>query len=185
MISRRSSSLSNGFSRMIAQLRAGRLEQGARTRRSKIQQAVNTLPVEALETRALLSAVVVSSNVSMTGDVEISSTDEAAAGDNLTVNAGVTVESTAGSVTLNAGDDLILLAGSSINANGPIVLNLDAADADVGVGSSATLSGQLTAATASVVGGADADSITAAPSAFLTTPLNIDGGAGVDSFEVD
>lgn len=142
--------------------------------------------LESLEARALLSATVIDTSINEVGDISLNSVDEATTGDDLTVNSAISVESTTGSVTLSAGDDLILQATSSITAATFITLNLDAADADVGVGSTATLSGQLTAGTAvGVVGGADADSIIVTPSAFISSNLNVDGGGGLDSFEVD
>src|SRR5207248_654185 len=44
--------------------------------------------------------------------------DPATAADDLTVLAGVTVQSTGGAVTLNAGDDVIVQAGATVRAAG-------------------------------------------------------------------
>ena len=116
MISRRTGSLSNGFLSMLARLRAGQSERSQRVRRPGRNQTTSLIQLERLEERALLAANIISSNVSQSADVVLDSVDTVAVGDDFTVNTGITVESTAGSVTLNAGDNLDLEAGSSINA---------------------------------------------------------------------
>lgn len=186
MISRRAGSLSNGFLSMLAQLKAGQSDRGQRVRRPGQNQTTSLIQLERLEERALLAANIISSNVSQAADVVLDSVDTAAVGDDFTVNAGITVESTAGSVTLNAGDNLNLEVGSSINAATSITINLDAADADVGVGVTATLAGQFSVSSAVVItGGADNDAIVVSPSAFQGSELLIDGAGGTDTFEVD
>lgn len=186
MISRRAGSLSNGFSSMIARLKAGRTDAAQRVRRTRRNHTTKLVDSEQLETRALLAANIISSSFSQAASITLNSVDTAAAGDDLTVNTGITVESTAGSVTLNAGDNLDLQTSSMISAATSITLNLDAADADAAVGSTATLAGQFSAASAVVVtGGADNDAIVVSPSAFLGSELLIDGAGGTDSFEVD
>ncbi|HEX2824854.1 MAG TPA: filamentous hemagglutinin N-terminal domain-containing protein [Burkholderiales bacterium] len=48
------------------------------------------------------------------GDMTLDATESAAAGDDITVNAGVTVKSTGGNLTLRAGDNVKLLSGSKV-----------------------------------------------------------------------
>lgn len=136
----------------------------------------------ALEQRVLLSAVTISTDVVQASDVSISSIDEVdPAADSLTVNSGVLVQSTAGSVTLNAGDDLVLAVGSTVSAASIVNLNLDVADADSGFGSTATLQNTFSGNSVSITGGADNDSVLLSPSSFSAVPLNIDLQAGADN----
>ena len=73
------------------------------------------------------SPLTVAGSVSATGPVILTATDDAfGLNDNLTVNSGVTVQSTASSVTLNAGDDFIFGdATVAISAATTITFNLD------------------------------------------------------------
>ena len=58
----------------------------------------------------------VANNVTSGGAVTLTATDAATAGQDLLVNAGVTVRSINATVTLNAGDDATLPAGSLVTA---------------------------------------------------------------------
>ena len=99
------------------------------------------------------------SSVSSAGDLTLSAGDSAASGDNLTVLGG-TVQSTAGSVILSAGDDLLLNAFASIIATGNIIITIDAGNADPGVGGTADIrNGTLSAASISLTGQADNDTL--------------------------
>lgn len=65
------------------------------------------------------SPITIASNITASGDVTIvaSESNPAVADyDHLTVNAGITVQSTGGSVTLQAGDDVRLTAGSNVSS---------------------------------------------------------------------
>ena len=55
-----------------------------------------------------LGALTVAQNVTANGPVTLTASDTAATGDNLTINAGVAVQSNASSVTANAGDNFTL-----------------------------------------------------------------------------
>ncbi|MCA9051233.1 MAG: hypothetical protein KDA89_20995, partial [Planctomycetaceae bacterium] len=143
MISRRGSK-SNVFAGMISDLKAA-VGRGSRRRRVSRPAEKRTSGAECLETRLVLSALVVSSDVNSVGDVTLTATDEATTGDDLTIQAGVTVESTGGQVTLNVGDDLLVEAGASVLSSQAIVINLDSVDADPGVGSTATIDGTVSA----------------------------------------
>src|SRR5207245_2497455 len=104
----------------------------------------------------------------------LTASDSPAAGDNLTVQGGVTIQSTGGNVTLRAGDNLDLQAGSTIQAAGTITGFSDFGDADSGVGTTVNLLGSLLATSASFTGGGDPDTFNVVSSP--TTPLSLDGG---------
>lgn len=110
------------------------------------------------------SPVTFAVNTSSGGNLTVNATESAAATDDITVNAGVTVQSTAGDVTFNAGDDIILTDNTSIvsatGANGDVTMNSGVADTDnVGI---QTLNGQINANTTNGV---------------VTLNLNADGSA--------
>ena len=65
------------------------------------------------------SPLTVAANMTASGDITLTAgeiSDSPTFADALTVNGGVTVRSTAGNVTLRAGDDVCLLAGSTVTA---------------------------------------------------------------------
>lgn len=141
----------------------------------------------ALEQRILLSAVTVSVDDIQAVDISIASVDEVdPSADFLTVDSGITVQSTTGSVTLNAGDDLNLSAGAMVSAVTSVNLGLDVGDADAGTGSTATLANTFAGTSVNVTGGADDDAVILAPSTFADVPMHIDLLAGTaNSLEVD
>jgi hypothetical protein len=99
------------------------------------------------------------SSVSSAGDLTLSAGDSAASGDDLTVLGG-TVQSTAGSVILSAGDDLLLNAFANIIAAGNISIAVDAGNADPGVGGTADIrNGTLSAGSISLIGQGDGDTL--------------------------
>ncbi len=150
------------------------------------QNANSTAIAEALETRALLSALTISSDVIGASNIALTAPDTAAVGDDLTVQTGVTINSSLNGVTLNAGDDLVFEGAPSLAAATTITLNVDAGDADAGVGGTATLRGSFSAAGGVFVNGnGDDDTFIVAPSVFLNSTVNIDGAGGTDSLEVD
>jgi autotransporter-associated beta strand protein len=69
-------------------------------------------------------------------------TPSAVAGDDLTINAGVLVQSTGSSVTLNAGDNLIV-AGNVTSAT-VTAMNVDSGNSDAGLGGSLNITGVVT-----------------------------------------
>jgi hypothetical protein len=85
----------------------------------------------------------------------------------------VTVQSTGASVLLQAGDNLDLQAGSTVQAATTITGTSDFGDADPGVGTLINVLGILGGASASFAGGNDADLFSIVPSA--TTAMTIDG----------
>jgi autotransporter-associated beta strand protein len=121
------------------------------------------------------SPLVVAANTSGAGAVLLAAGDSAATGDDLTVNAGVLVESTGSSVTLNAGDDAFVTG--NVTAATTVTVNVDEGNADAGVGGAVTITGVIT--TPLVGGGAfltgdvDDDEFNFAPQA--TTAFDVNG----------
>jgi serralysin len=118
----------------------------------------------------------------VTDDVTVQS------GANITVNAGVAVQSP-GDLTLRAGGDVTLLAGASLSAAGNVLVFVDSPDSDAAAGNRADLrNGTITAGgTISVIGNAGGDSLFggAAGETFLALGGNDDvrGGAGNDRLD--
>ena len=141
-----------------------------------------------------LSALLVDEDVTSGGSVTLTASDGAGAGDDLTVDAGNKVESTASSVTLRAGDDLTLEDSSTVRAGTTITLLGDFGNADPGLGTSMSLFGTLDAAGTSgsitVEGEADNDLILVRPDPNLTgvahtaDGLDIDGKGGDDTYHI-
>jgi hypothetical protein len=132
-------------------------------------------------------SITVATNVTSGGNLLLEADDLSSAGQDLTVNAGVTLMAT-GALTLNAGDNLTVNAGATLNATGAITLNGDFGNADGGVGSNVTFQGDVTAAAAMTInGGNDPDTFFVRPSAVVAIAVN--GGAPVtlpgDSLHLD
>ena len=111
------------------------------------------------------SPVTFAVNTSSGGNLTANATEDAGAlaTDDVTVNAGVTVQSTAGDVTFNAGDDIVITATGVVQAtaaNGDVTLNSGVGDND-NVGTQ-TLDGTVSANTTNGV---------------VTLDLNADGSA--------
>ncbi len=123
------------------------------------------------------NALVIAANVSDSADVVLTALDSAGTGDNLTVNAGVTVESGAFDVFLQAGDDLNLLAGSTVSAGGFISTFVDAGNLDAGVGGVAHINGMLDASSMFVNGAGDSDTFNITPDD--DTQIFVDGNAPI------
>ena len=126
----------------------------------------------------MLSAVVVSTDDVRPGNFTITAADTAAAGDDLTINSGVTVNSTGGSVTLNVGDNFFFQQNATVAAANGIVVNFDSGAADSGTGGVSFLEGTFTSSSVTINGGADDDFFGIEPASFLNTPVTIDGGGG-------
>ncbi|QDU31369.1 Hemolysin, chromosomal [Anatilimnocola aggregata] len=119
-------------------------------------------------------------------DVMLSTVDQLALTQNLTVNSGVTVQSTGGSVTLNAGDALEVQAGGSASAGTFLTLNVDLGGADPLNGATVDLFGSLTANNGDVTlttgSEADAVTLTGTITANAAGDITISLGAGTDQF---
>jgi hypothetical protein len=122
------------------------------------------------------SPLTVASNVTGGSTVTLTAGDSAAAGDDLTINAGITVQSTGADVVLSAGDDFAMDATSSIIASTTIDISVDPSggDPDV-VGGTIDLLGSISAAGGTTLtGGADNDTFNVLPS--TTSTIDIIGG---------
>ncbi|WP_145448519.1 beta strand repeat-containing protein, partial [Gimesia panareensis] len=106
-------------------------------------------------------ALQVSNDVITVGDIILKSGDTSLTGDDLTIGAGVTVQSTGSTVILEVGDKLYLNSTASvISDTSSISVNLDFGNADGGVGGVAYLNGTLNAATGiNVYGNSDDDQV--------------------------
>ena len=119
-------------------------------------------------------------NITSAGTLTATSTETTGAADGLTINGGVTIQSTTGNVVLQAGDLIDLRAGAAIQANaGSITLETGFGDND---GSGAvTLSGTLTAAsTPAALGGIGVDTFTI--NTVSVSGLTLDGRQGSDLY---
>ena len=97
-------------------------------------------------------------------------------GDDLTVNSGVIVQSTGSSVTLFAGDNVVIESGSTIEAVSTIAITANGNDDPSGA--TVTVAGTLLAQSASIGVDPNAtgnETFTITPSA--TTPISVDGGS--------
>ncbi|WP_202921738.1 autotransporter-associated beta strand repeat-containing protein [Anatilimnocola aggregata] len=118
-------------------------------------------------------------------DVMLSTVDQLALTQNLTVNSGVTVQSTGGSVTLNAGDALEVEAGGSVSAGTFLTLNVDQGGVDPLNGATVNLFGSLTAANGDVTvnTGNEADTVTVSGTvSALAGNIVVNLGTGNDVF---
>ena len=129
------------------------------------------------------SPLIVNANVTALLDVALIANESAGSGDDLTVNPGVTVSSTFGSVLLGAGDNLLIPVGATVNANmGVVVLNGDINNNDP-QGSTITLNGTINSAVGAFAGaGSDDDQ-------FIVTAmglggLQLDGLGGDDTYTI-
>ena len=106
--------------------------------------------------------------------------------DDLTVNAGVLVNVTAGNLTLRAGDDIILESGSTASASGTVALLIGFGDLD-GHGDG-VIRGTISAGAGipTVTGGAEDNTLLVdfANGAALPGGLDYQAGAGADSLTV-
>ena len=120
------------------------------------------------------------------GDISLSVSDSATAGQNIEVLDGVTIQTTGGTITLHAGDDLNLDAGSIVDA-GVGGVHLGVAFGDAGDGGTGALAGTITAgsqilATGGASGGVGVDHLIVD---FDTAVISADGlqftgGAGAN-----
>lgn len=185
MINRRGS-VKSVFAEMISDWKAAGQRERARRRSAKRRQ-VNRTPAagEGLESRLVLSALTISTDVSAVGDITETSPDEATTGDDLTIQSGVTVESQSGLVALNVGDDLFIEAGASVISSQAIAINLDFGDADAGVGSTAVIEGTISSSFTQLNAiSVDPINVTIG-SAARQAGWTINGNAGDDTLTVD
>ncbi|MCU0878232.1 MAG: Ig-like domain-containing protein, partial [Pirellulaceae bacterium] len=111
------------------------------------------------------SPLTIAANAITSGGMTYTASDSAAAGDDLTVNAGVTVQDTTAALTMNGGDNVTFNTGSVVRAFTALSINGDALGggvADPGVGSIMSLFGTIQSDTSgiTITGNGDADAIT-------------------------
>jgi Ca2+-binding RTX toxin-like protein len=127
--------------------------------------------------------VIISEDIIALGDINVWSVDNsddsgAERLDNIIVKDGVTVQSTAGKVSLRAGDTLLIEPGATVQAATTIELFCDLGDADPGVGGSVVPQGQIIATSVYIQGGADDDVFDLRS---LSVPATLSGGGGSDT----
>ena len=139
---------------------------------------VVALVIASLASASAASPLTVAADVTTAGSIGLTASDAAAAGDDLTILAGVTV-SAGGSLTMNAGDNFYLATTAAAEGS-PIAIFIDFGDADPGTGATATILGSLNGVPqATITGGADSDVFIIAPDD--TTPITVVGAGGNNS----
>lgn len=132
------------------------------------------------------SPLVVTEDVTSNVDVNLTATDGAGAGDDLTVKTTITVMA-GGNVNLSAGDNLLLEDSSTVSAPaGTVSLTGDNPDADPGVGSMIDVFGTIISDSQAVItGGPDNDQIEINPGVGHTVDsTSIDGLGGGDLYRI-
>ena len=142
-----------------------------------------------------LSPLTVAANTIMGASVTLTASDDAAAGDILTVNSGITVQSTGSTVTLNAGDGVNLIgspAASVIDGFTGVSINVDnIGGLGAGLGSASTLAGTIRTSAPTganhitITSGSGGDTFTQTGSitASGTGDITISLGAGNDQYD--
>ncbi|HXJ63410.1 MAG TPA: hypothetical protein VNN79_06610 [Actinomycetota bacterium] len=124
-------------------------------------------------------------DVTSAGTLALSALDSAGPNDDVVIGPGVTVRSTGGNASLNAGDDVRIPASATLQSDaGQAIVNVDAADADPGVGGTFALFGHLSGVTNTVNGNADEDRFLFTPGGAVTG-LTVNGGSGTDTYKFD
>ncbi len=119
---------------------------------------------------------------STTGNIRVEVPDTASTGSDLTLNSAQVVAS-AGSVQLNAGDNLISTSGTQVQGT-LIGMVADFGNADPGLGSTVHLAGTFIGRPITLAAGDDADNVTLSQTSFQgQTNLNLGGGA--DELTID
>ncbi|QDT41650.1 hypothetical protein Pan241w_17130 [Gimesia alba] len=118
------------------------------------------------------SPLTVNNDVTAAGTVTLTSTDGAGPGDNLTIYAGVTVESTGADVVLNSGDNFLLALTGEVIADTTITINVD--PITNGAGAIVDLLGNVDATLTTINGGDDTDTFNILPTG--DSPITINGG---------
>jgi len=126
-----------------------------------------------------LSPLPVNANITAVGAINLNAETDlpvTSPGDDLTVNSGVTVQSTGSYVTLLAGDNVVIESGSTIQAYSTIAITANGYDDPSGA--TVTVDGTLTALSASIGVDPNAtgnETFNITPS--KTTPISVDGGS--------
>lgn len=125
------------------------------------------------------------------GDIRFTAAESNSAGDDLTINSGVTVASTLGSIIARAGDTLTQSGTLSVQV-ALATITLSGGDSDLDGLGAVTLNGNLNTFNTSpqILGGSGVDTITINRADGLSisgavSGLNIDAGAGNDKYNVN
>jgi hypothetical protein len=110
------------------------------------------------------------------GDIILTTEDNSDA-DHLTVQNGVNVISSSGSILLRAGDNLIIEFGSTVNASDTVELYVDYGNADPGIGGVLFMNGLVTGTQVRIYGESDNDII---PITYALSPTWINTFGGDD-----
>jgi hypothetical protein len=119
------------------------------------------------------SPLTVTGAISAGANVRLSAGEQSGAGDDLTINANVIA--TSGSILLQAGDDITIRKGVTIQAPGQITIEADQSGQDRPVGSTIQLSGTFIGSSMTVRGGINDDTINLASTNTQTTILTQGG----------
>ncbi|MGZ0165047.1 MAG: hypothetical protein ACKVII_14085, partial [Planctomycetales bacterium] len=126
-------------------------------------------------------AVAINAGITSSGSIVVTAADTAGAGEDVDIAAAVIVQSSGGSITIDAGDDFSMAAGSVLNASTTITVNIDSGDADAGAGATADLGGTFTSGSGATVASAGDDDTF---NVNATTTATLTGAAGDDTFNV-
>jgi hypothetical protein len=126
---------------------------------------------------AAASPLTVSANMTAVAAINLTAQPEPmTTGDDLTVNSGVTVQSTLSSVTLLAGDNVDIESGSTIEADSPIAIAANGNDDPNGA--TVTVAGTLSAPSATISVDTNAtgnETFNITP--YAMTPILVNGGS--------
>ncbi len=132
------------------------------------------------------SPVTFAVDTSSAGTLTVNSTDSADAGDDITINAGVTITSTGDDVVLNSGDTVVMTDTSTISAtNGTIFINLDGFNAShVDTGAEFTSLGTYDTPTLIINSNDAVDTINLVSNDGVTNDVQINTFGGEDTINV-
>jgi trimeric autotransporter adhesin len=121
-------------------------------------------------------ALTVATNVTTSGGlINLIAEEASGPSDNVTVLAGTTMQSPNGAIQLGAGDDVVVQAGSILQAE-LVIAAVDSGSTDAGVGGTVNFNGTVIAASGTSISGGDDNDI------LNGTPLDdaFDGSGGAD-----
>jgi Ca2+-binding RTX toxin-like protein len=133
--------------------------------------------------------LIVAAPIAGTETVELTSLDSPAAGDDITVLAGATIQSSTDFVFLEAGDNLTIQPGAILQAFQGVDLFVDQGGGDPGAGAIASVNGTFITPAVQITGDADADILIGSAAGEQLNGLDgadtMIGGAGDDTYFVD
>ncbi|MCP4887379.1 MAG: hypothetical protein GY904_12290, partial [Planctomycetaceae bacterium] len=132
------------------------------------------------------SPITIVADVIADGDIVYNATDLADEDyDTITVNPDIRVDSGAGNVVFNAGDDIVISSGAVVEAAGDIEFNTDVGNLDTG-GGDITINGSINAISGNLTmtSGPDDDTISIHGSVTSGSTATISTGAGTDVVNV-